>query len=189
MALELGFDHLDVVGGEPGDPGDLVLPVGDRIAFPDPRPGCSHPAPPAGEGAWDRAVAAYRRAPGARMEPWPGSVCGSTETTLAMLEEVPGLRLLVDVGHVAAWGGDPLELLPWADHVQLRQAGPGRPQAHADDGTVDFAAVFDRLEELRYRGRLSVEYFDLPGLGWPLDDPVAYAVELAEHVRPLLAPA
>ena len=88
--------------------------------------------------------------------------------------EVPGLRLLVDTGHVADWGGDPCELLELADHVQLRQGKPGHTQVHVDDpsGVVDFAAVLRRLDGARLpRARLSVEYFDLPDNGWPLDDP------------------
>jgi sugar phosphate isomerase/epimerase len=101
---------------------------------------------------------------------------------------VPGLRLLVDTGHVADWGGDPLELLEYADHVQLRQGRPGATQLHVDDptGVVDFAAVIARLDARDYTGRLSVEYFDLPQLGWPLDDPVRWATDLARRVRELL---
>jgi sugar phosphate isomerase/epimerase len=96
--------------------------------------------------------------------------------------------LLVDTGHVADWGGDPLELLPHADHIQLRQGRPGATQMHIDDpaGTVDFAAVVRRLRDFEYRGRLSVEYFDLPGLGWPLADPRAWALDLAAVVRKML---
>jgi sugar phosphate isomerase/epimerase len=177
-AADLGFDHLDV----PLDwEGSLAVPVGDRIAFPSARPGGSTPAPPKGEGMWDRAVGAFRRAPGSRIEPWPGSIVDSVEAVRAFLDEVPGLRLLVDTGHVACWGEDPVELLEWADHVQLRQAREGVPQAL--DGDVDFAAVLRRLDDLGYEGRLSIEYFDLPDFGWPLDDPVAHAVALAEEVR------
>jgi sugar phosphate isomerase/epimerase len=104
-----------------------------------------------------------------------------------MMDEVPGLRLLVDTGHVADWGGDPLEMLEYADHVQLRQGRPGATQVHVDDptGVVDFAAVLRRLDELDYRGRLSVEHFDLPDLGWPLDDPVGWATDLLHHLRVL----
>ena len=133
---------------------------------------------------WDRAVAAYRRTPGMRLEPWPGSIVDSVAKVKAMLEAVPGLRLLVDTGHVANWGEDPVELLPWADHVQLRQARRGVAQAL--EGDVDFRRVFDRLEQVGYNGRLSVEYFDLPDMGWPLDDPPAFAVALFEEVRALL---
>ena len=105
-----------------------------------------------------------------------------------MLDAVPGLRLLVDTGHVADWGGDPLALLAHAGHVQLRQGKPGVTQVHVDDpsGVVDFAAVLRRLDALGYEGSLSVEYFDLPDYGWPLADPRAWARDLAAHVRPLL---
>ena len=96
-----------------------------------------------------------------------------------------GLRLTVDTGHVATWGEDPIRLLRHADHVQLRQAAPGKPQLHPDDadGVVDFAAVLAELERLDYPGLMSVEYFDLPDMRMPLDDPVGHAVALAAHVR------
>jgi sugar phosphate isomerase/epimerase len=186
-AAQLGFDHIDVVLEV--DPVTLALPVGCPTAFPKPRPGwCSTPAPRDGPDMWDRTVRWFRAAPGAILEPWAGATVCSTETVRAMQAEVPGLRLLVDTGHVADWGGDPIELLEDADHVQLRQGRPGSTQLHVDDptGTVDFAAVLARLDGLGYRGRLSVEYFDLPEYGWPLEEPLAWAQALAEHVRALM---
>ncbi len=180
-AAALGFAHIDVGWDWTGE---LALPIGDRVAHPSPRPNCSCPAPPEGEGMWDRAVRAYRRTPGVRVEPWPGSIIDSIEKIKALRAEVPGLRLLVDTGHVACWGEDPVELMEWADHVQLRQARAGVPQAL--EGDVDFARVINRLREVDYRGVLSVEYFDLPDMGWRLEDPEHYAVELAAQVRPLL---
>ena len=36
-----------------------------------------------------------------------------------------------------------------------------------------------------YRGKLSIEYFDLPDGGWPLADPEQWARDLAAHVRAL----
>ena len=189
-AAALGFDHIDVLATVTDE---LALPTGDRIAPTSPQEGCSTPAPirPPDDGdadrLWDRAVAAYRRAPGMLLEPWGGSICNSIERVQAMLEAVPGLRLLVDTGHVAGWGEDPVELLPWAGHVQLRQACIGQIQRHPDEGgDVDFAAIIRRLDELDYRGLMSVEYFNLPDYGWPLDDPIGHAVALAEHVRSLL---
>ncbi|MGH9207076.1 MAG: sugar phosphate isomerase/epimerase family protein, partial [Acidimicrobiales bacterium] len=150
-AADLGFAHIDVPAGWSGS---LALPVGDRTAHPSPRAGCSCPAPPEGDGNWERAVRAYRANPGARMEPWPGSVVNTLEKVKAMLAEVPGLRLLVDTGHVACWGEDPVELLEWADHVQLRQARKGVAQTL--EGDVDFAAVAARLNRLGYAGLVSV---------------------------------
>jgi sugar phosphate isomerase/epimerase len=187
LAATDGYEHIDVLVDVAQ--ATLSLPVGCPTAFPKPRRGwCSTPAPRAGPGVWERTVAWFRDAPGALLEPWAGAVVNSAETCRAMMAEVPGLRLLVDTGHVADWGGDPLELLPYADHVQLRQGRRGVTQVHVDDpaGVVDFTAVVDRLRELEYRGRLSVEYFHLPELGWPLAEPRAWALDLAARVRSLL---
>jgi sugar phosphate isomerase/epimerase len=186
-AAGLGFEHIDVLVDV--DAASLALPVGCPTAFPKPRAGwCSTPAPRTGPDMWDRTVRWFRAAPGAILEPWAGATVCSAETVRAVQAEVPGLRLLVDTGHVADWGGDPLELLEHADHVQLRQGRPGSTQLHVDDptGVVDFGAVLARLEALDYRGRLSIEYFDLAEYGWPLDDPLAWAVDLAGHVRVLM---
>jgi sugar phosphate isomerase/epimerase len=187
QAADAGFEHIDVLVDV--DPATLALPVGCPTAFPKPQPRwCSTPAPAAGDGRWDQTVRWFRGAPGALLEPWAGATVHSIETVRAMQAEVPGLRLLVDTGHVADWGGDPIELLEHADHVQLRQGRPGATQVHIDDpsGVVDFAAVLDRLDAVGYSGRLSIEYFDLPEYGWPLDDPSGWALALAAHVRGLM---
>jgi sugar phosphate isomerase/epimerase len=187
-ARDLGFEHIDVLTTV--DPASLVLPIGCPTSFPKPQVGwCSTPAPLAGDGMWEWTVKRWRDSPGALLEPYAGAAVGSTEQCRAIMEAVPGLRLMIDTGHVADWGGDPLELLEHADHVQLRQGKPGSTQVHVDDptGVVDFAAVLRRLDELDYGGVLSVEYFDLPGHGWPLEDPVAWAADLAAHLRSLPA--
>jgi sugar phosphate isomerase/epimerase len=179
-----GFEHIDPLLGT--DAATLVIPIGCPTAYPKPQPGwCATPAPAAADGMWERAVRWWRAAPGALLEPWAGAVVNSAETVRAFRAEVPDVRLLVDTGHVADWGGDPCELLDLADHVQLRQGKRGHTQVHVDDpaGTVDFGAVVRRLEALDYRGRLSVEYFDLPENGWPLADPEQWANDLAAHLR------
>jgi sugar phosphate isomerase/epimerase len=181
-----GYAHIDPLVGV--DEATLGLPIGCPTAFPKPQPGwCATPAPANGDGMWERAVRWWKAAPGALLEPWAGAVVHSAETIAAFRAEVPGVRLLVDTGHVADWGGDPCELLALADHVQLRQGAPGSTQVHVDDarGVVDFGAVLDRLDALDYAGKLSVEYFDLPQNGWPLADPEAWARDLAAHVTSL----
>jgi sugar phosphate isomerase/epimerase len=190
LARADGFDHIDVVLDADPSPSEsastpaLALPVGCPISFPRPRARwCATPAPPAGDGMWERCVRWFRAAPGALLEPWAGSVVGSADACRAMLAEVPGLGLLVDTGHVADWGGDPLELLALAGHVQLRQGAPGAAQLHVDDpaGVVNLAAVSARLDTLGYPGLVSVEYFDLPT--WPLADPRTWARDLATRWR------
>jgi sugar phosphate isomerase/epimerase len=186
-ARDLGFEHIDVLVDV--DPDTLVLPIGCPTAFPKPRPGwCTTPAPTAGDGMWEWTVRKFRDAPGCLLEPWAGATVNSIESVREIVAAVPGLRLLLDTGHVADWGGDPLELLEYADHIQVRQGKPGQTQVHVDDpaGVVDFNAVFTRLDALDYRGVLSVEYFNLPEHGWPLDDPVGWATDLATHLRALM---
>jgi sugar phosphate isomerase/epimerase len=179
-----GYAHIDPLLGV--DPESLALPIGCPTAFPKPvDTWCATPAPPVSlEDAWDRAVRWWRAAPHALLEPWAGACVNSIERVHAFREAVPGVRLLVDTGHVANWGGDPCELLPLADHIQLRQGKPGNTQLHVDDasGVVDFAAVFRALDALDYRGKLSVEYFDLADRGWPLDDPEAWARDLRDRL-------
>lgn len=183
LAAADGFDHIDVMlGTEAG----LALAVGCPIAFPRPEPTwCSTPAPPASDDGWDRAVRWWRAAPEALCEPWTGAAVGSIDDVRALVDAVPGVRFLIDTGHVTAWGGDILELLPYAGHVQLRDAKVGQAQVAPGDGDVDFAAVLGRLEQLGYVGGISIEYFDLPDLGWPCADPRAAAVALRDLVQSL----
>jgi sugar phosphate isomerase/epimerase len=175
-----GFEFLDVT--VPCEGVELALPVEERFS-PTPTPGhtTAAPRPPV---TWDEAVARYRAAPGCRLEPTTFGVMRSVAEVRAFLAEVSALRICLDTGHVAAWGEDPCELVDVADHVQLRQASKGVPQAL--EGDVDFARLFDRLEAVGYRGGVAIEYFDLPDLGYPLDDPIGYGLALAEQVRPLL---
>jgi sugar phosphate isomerase/epimerase len=183
LAATDGFDHIDVLVDV--DPSTLVLPVGCPTAL-KPIPGwCATAALPDRPGAWEKTIERFRAAPGALLEPWAGSVVNSDEKCRAIVAEVPGLRLLVDTGHVADWGGDPVALVELAGHVQLRQGRLGVTQVHVDDpaGVVDFDAVLRRLDALGYPGVLSVEYFNLPDMGWPLDDPRAWAVDLASSLR------
>jgi sugar phosphate isomerase/epimerase len=195
LAADLGFDHVDAaVGGiealSSEELAALPVPIGDRIGGFEMHPDSTCMALPErrGEDTFDQTVARFRQQPGARLEPGPRTAADRVERVEAIVAAVPGLRLTLDTGHVAAWGEDPVQLLRHADHVQLRQAAEGRPQLHADEGgDVDFAAVITELHRLDYRGLLSIEYFDLPDYGWPLDDPVGHAVALAAHVRPLLA--
>jgi hypothetical protein len=175
-----GFEHID--GGDEWPHDGLALPVYDRFAM---KPKAGHSSGPWPTWSWDDTVARFRAAPGARLEPWGNCVVNSDDACRAIVAEVPGLRLLLDVGHVTAWGGDPCALLPLAGHVQLRQARVG--EAQSVEGIVDFRAILDGLEHLGYDGRLSIEYYDLPDRGWPLADPVGPALAVAAEVRALMS--
>ena len=190
----LGFDHLDasihLLDGLDEDAIDaLAVPIADRISGFELVDGCTFVAPfeRRGEDRFDETVALMRAHPTVRLEPGPRTSAGSIQKIEALREAVPGLRFTIDTGHVATWGEDPVQVLRYADHVQLRQAAKGDPQRHADaGGDVDFAAVLAELDRIDYQGAISIEYFDLADMGWPLDDPVGYCVALATHVRALM---
>jgi sugar phosphate isomerase/epimerase len=190
----LGFDHLDasihLLDGLDDDTiNALAVPIADRISGFELVDGCTFVAPfeRRGEDRFDETVALMRVHPTVRLEPGPRTSAGSIEKIEALREAVPGLRFTIDTGHVATWGEDPVQVLRYADHVQLRQAAKGDPQRHADaGGDVDFAAVLAELDRINYRGEISIEYFDLADMGWPLDDPVGHCVALATHARALM---
>jgi hypothetical protein len=186
-AARLGFRHLDVVRKPGADLTGLPIALGARFGT-GPGSGWAWPAP-GPRADWDAEVAALRGCAEPRVEPWAGSLFGSDAAIERLIEAVPGVRLVVDTGHAAQWGGDPARFLQLADHVQFRQAARGRGQLPPDDGDVDFGAVIAELARLGYSGLISVEYFDLPRFGWPLENPAELAVALAERVRPLLEAA
>ena len=187
-AADLGFDHLDAAIHlvEPLDDdalAALAVPIVDRISGFELVDGCTFVAPyeRRGEDRFDETVALMRAHPTARLEPGPHTSAGSIEKIEALAAAVPGLQLTLDTGHVAWWGEDPVQALRHAGHVQLRQAAKGRPQLYPDEGgDVDFAAVLAELDRLDYRGALSIEYFDLPDMGWGLDDPVGHCVAVRD---------
>jgi sugar phosphate isomerase/epimerase len=184
LAAADGFDHIDVLLESVVDV--AALPVGCPTAFPKPQATwCSTPAPPAGPDAWDRTVRWWTAAPEALCEPWGGAAVHSIDDVRALTEAVPGVRFLIDTGHATAWGGDLLELLPFAGHVQARDAKVGEAQVPPGAGDVDFAAVLRRLEDVGYEGGISVEYFDLPEHGWSCADPRADAIALRDLLRAL----
>lgn len=153
--------------------------------WPKPRNGWGYPPPPNIEGAWEHTIRELREAPGALVEPWAGSVCSTNEVTRELMKEVPGLRLIIDVGHLVYKDNDPYELLPHADIVQLRDCAPGKQQLPVGDGVMDFRRVKSDLEKIDYQGTIVVEYFDLPWVGYPLDTPLEWSLLLAGYLDAL----
>jgi xylose isomerase-like TIM barrel protein len=208
MGAMLGFHHLDLHSyWDDGDESKLALPIGNRIVntgtaktelselasdgerlaqWPVPRPGWGYVPPPARfEGAWELTVRLLRECPTAVTEPWAGSVLATNAQTKELLKEVPGLRLIVDVGHLVFRDEDPYELLEFADIVQLRDCAPSRQQLPVGEGVMDFKKVKAELERLDYQGLITVEYFDLPWVGYPSQTPFYDTLTLAHYLNGL----
>ena len=130
LAAADGFDHIDVLLELVADAIGAAGGLPDRL----PESGRRHGARPRPRrpvrDAWDRTVRWWTAASEALCEPWAACVVQSIDDVRALTDAVPGVRFLIDTGHVTAWGGDILELLPFAGHVQAAgresRGGPGR---------------------------------------------------------------
>jgi hydroxypyruvate isomerase len=103
----------------------------------------------------------------------PGFLLPTTDVALRLIDEVgePNVLLQFDAYHVQRMEGDPagrLEpLLDRVGHVQIADH-PGRHQPGT--GEIDFAALFELLDDGGYEGAVGLEYVPMPdtagSLGW-----------------------
>ena len=89
----------------------------------------------------------------------------SVEDGLALLDDIPGLRLYVDVGNLVGNGHDVVDqlarALPFTYAVQLKDARAGEfRRVPFGEGEVPFTAVLAFLRDVGYTGPLSVEMWN-----------------------------
>lgn len=97
-----------------------------------------------------------------RFEPHMGSVTHTPELAVRLVEEfAPQAKITVDYSHFILQY-IPEErchvMLPYAGHVHIRPARPGKMQTSHAEGTIDFPDMIRRLKDLNYQAALSVEY-------------------------------
>jgi sugar phosphate isomerase/epimerase len=122
------------------------------------------------------------------VEPHVGGILGSPSETLALLEQVPGVRLALDYAHFTCMGYPQAEidpLAPFAGHVHLRQARPGALQAKWGEGTLDFAAMVAVLRQAGYDGWLAVEYVHQSYMNTLFDDVLTETIRMRDALRAL----
>jgi hydroxypyruvate isomerase len=103
----------------------------------------------------------------------PGFLVPATSDVVRLLDEVgePEVRLQFDAYHVQRMEGDPASrletLLDRVGHVQIADH-PGRHQPGT--GKINFAALFELLDDTGYPGTVGLEYVPEPdtsgSLGW-----------------------
>jgi sugar phosphate isomerase/epimerase len=95
------------------------------------------------------------------VEPHFRSVVPTPSRTAALLERTEDVGIALDQSHFAFQGyrlEESYPLLSRTDHVHLRQAGPGLIQTRVGEGTIDYAALRDRLLGDGYAGYFALEY-------------------------------
>jgi sugar phosphate isomerase/epimerase len=96
-----------------------------------------------------------------QVEPHLDSVADTPAKAQALVAAVPGLRLTLDYSHFLVQGLPPEEvhgLLPLAGHFHARHAARGHLQTAARRSELDFADIRRRLDRLKYRGDICIEF-------------------------------
>jgi len=106
-----------------------------------------------------------------RIEPHAGSIAPVPELTARLCDDVPGLRLTLDLSHFELQSvtlDRMLTLVPLAGHLHVRAAKPGAIQVRWKDNETDFAALVAALRSAGYGGAYCVEYVPMPK--WRCDE-------------------
>lgn len=106
-----------------------------------------------------------------RIEAHAGSIAPVPELTARLCEDVPGLRLTLDLSHFELQSvtlDRMLTLVPLAGHLHVRAAKPGALQVRWRDNQTDFAALVAALRSADYGGAYCVEYVPMPK--WRCDE-------------------
>ena len=106
-----------------------------------------------------------------RIEAHAGSIAPVPELTARLCEDVPGLRLTLDLSHFELQSvtlDRMLTLVPLAGHLHVRAARPGAIQVRWRDNETDFAALVTALRSAGYGGAYCVEYVPMPK--WRCDE-------------------
>ncbi|MCW8133686.1 MAG: sugar phosphate isomerase/epimerase [Planctomycetota bacterium] len=103
----------------------------------------------------------------------------NVEQCTRLCAALPELAVAYDPSHFAMQGIDLKATKPFLDravHVHLRDAAPGKMQAPAGTGTVDFGWILDTLAARGYAGPCSIEY--LAGLEGGVETSIAALKEM-----------
>lgn len=107
----------------------------------------------------------------ARIEAHAGSIAPVPELTARLCDDVPGLRLTLDLSHFELQSvtlDRALSLVPLAGHLHVRAAKPGAIQVRWRDNETDLPALVDALRAESYAGAYCVEY--VPMQKWRCDE-------------------
>jgi sugar phosphate isomerase/epimerase len=106
-----------------------------------------------------------------RIEAHAGSIAPVPELATRLCEDVPGLRLTLDVSHFELQSvtlDRILTLVPLAGHSHIRAAKPGAIQVRWRDNETDFATLLPAFRDAGFAGGYCIEY--VPMAKWRCDE-------------------
>jgi sugar phosphate isomerase/epimerase len=126
------------------------------------------------------------------IEPHVTSIVEKPTQVLALIAEVPSLRIALDPGQFAIQGAgsaDFMPLIPFTIHAHARGGCQGNIQAVAAENTIDFPSLVAALNDHGYTGWICLEYV------WVADghcnrvDNLSETILLRDVLRKALQPA
>lgn len=123
-------------------------------------------------------------------EPHVESILENPSDVVVFSRENTELRLVLDYSHGISAGysiADLEPLIPYAGHVHLRQAAPGKIQARWEEGAIDFPGLMSQLVQSKYQGFATLEYEH--DKFWNMDqcDVMTETIKMRNAVLPYLA--
>jgi sugar phosphate isomerase/epimerase len=96
-----------------------------------------------------------------------GTMTEDPNTAVVLCDNVKGLRLCLDPSHYIAGpnqGADYDRVLPYVQHVQLRDSTKEKLQVRVGQGEIDYGRLLQQLAKVKYDRALSVHVPPLEGL-------------------------
>jgi sugar phosphate isomerase/epimerase len=123
------------------------------------------------------------------IEPEPDLLIETADQFLELMEQVdsPAIGLNFDIGHFYCVGDEPAptvhRLAPYIRHFHLEDIAATRVHHHLipGEGAIDFAATFDAIRQIDYKGWITIELYPY------VDNPDAAARTALERVRKILS--
>lgn len=100
------------------------------------------------------------------IEPHMDSMAQKPDIALQLINDVPHLELTLDWAHMVCqdiFHEDILKLVPYARHIQMRQAARAQLQTPFDRGRIEVDRVVKALHAAHYEGVICVEYMQTTG--------------------------
>ncbi|MFZ4779313.1 MAG: sugar phosphate isomerase/epimerase family protein [Terrimicrobiaceae bacterium] len=120
------------------------------------------------------------------IEAHTGSIVEKPPQVLALLKEVPNLRLTLDYGHFAnqGFGVEEIEpLLFHANHFHARGGCKGKIQAISAENSIDFPRMVKALQRNGYPGWICLEYVWMAGWDCNRVDNLSETILLRDVLR------
>ncbi len=127
---------------------------------------------------------------GMMFEPHVKSTFESPAAAVWLVQQAPGAGVVLDYSHFVCQGYTQPEinkLIPYTQHVHLRQARPGLLQTRLDDGVINFPLVFEALRAENYSGYLCIEYVYQDYIGANNVDVLTETVKTRDLIRQHIA--